>query len=282
MIISDPKQFVFIHNPKAAGTSIRRALFQHDTNEYAYEYQRYVPMLDRVIELFHVCAADMLAVWPDVVENWSRYFSFGFVRNPYDRLFSSWDEYRRQHPEMASADFNYWARLRLQRANVRYDWEFTHFCPQHYFFYNGRKCVADFIGRHENLEQDWETACRLAKIPYTPLGHEKEHGKYKLPNRLEMADIDEDVLTIINGIYEMDFVYFGYEMRGKLPERARHLDVIERNTHPHQYCPDRDIRLMSVPEQCAYWRDEAHYHYKRAEALQELRREAAATKNETS
>lgn len=267
---------MFLHNPKAAGTSIRRALFEYDTNEYQLEYQRYFAGIDRVVELFHVPAAELKTVWPRI--NLKEYFTFGFVRHPYDRLFSAWDEYRRQHPDQVNAEFNEWARKHLTRANVRYDWEFTHFCPQYYFFYEGNKCIADYIGRHENLYRDWRNVCRLAGIEYKELGHEKEHGKYKLPSRLGLSDIAEDVLERIHDIYEMDFILFGYQMPATAEiARGRHLNVIERNTHPwYKYDPCGDVRNLSVPEQCGYWREAAAEQMDRADGylrqLEELRK----------
>jgi len=255
MIISHSKQFMFLHNPKSAGTSVRRALFQYDENPLRLEYQKYIPDLERCIELFHVCAADFHAVWGDEFEH---HFKFGFVRNPYTRLFSSWDEYRRQHPDMRDEDFNVWARGHLTRANLRYDWEYTHFCPQHYFFYKGNKNIADYIGKQENLAQEWKTICRLLKIPHRELGHEKDFNKYELPDRLSMDKIAEDVLLKVNALYEMDFLLFGYEMVGPEPKRGRHLDWVDAQTHPFHYDPRGDVRNMNLTDQCAFWRATAN------------------------
>lgn len=268
MIISDHKKFFFIHNPKSAGTSLRRDLFQYDTNPFRFEYQRYVPGLERSIELFHVCAADWKAVWPD--RDFGTYFKFGFVRDPYTRLFSSWDEFRRQH-KYEGDDFNAWLRTNLTPANVRYDWKYTHFCPQHYFFYSGVFCRADFIGRFENLGRDWATICQMVKIPIHGLDKHKDHKTYKLGDRQSINDLDEDVLEQVNRVYWMDFKLFGYEMKGPIPEFKEHQQFIDSVTSPMiPYNASQDPRLLPVTDQCAYWREKAATQEARAEHLLKL------------
>lgn len=268
MIISDHKKFFFIHNPKSAGTSLRRNLFAYDSNPLRYEYQRYVPGLERSIELFHVCAADWKSVWPD--RDFGSYFKFGFVRDPYTRLFSSWDEFRRQHGD-PGVDINTWIKKELTPANVRYDWKYTHFCPQHYFFYHGVFCKADFIGRFERLGQDWATVCQIARIQVNGLDKHKDHKTYKLGDRLTFDDLDEETVAVVNRIYWMDFKLFGYEMRGAVPRFDTHQQFIDSVTSPMiPYDPHKDPRLLPVTDQCAFWREKANTQEARAEHLLKL------------
>ena len=43
MIIGDIHEFIFIHIPKCAGTSVRSALFQHETRNNYYWYHHQIP-----------------------------------------------------------------------------------------------------------------------------------------------------------------------------------------------------------------------------------------------
>ena len=63
----DEHRCVFIHIPKAAGTSLTKTLFAAPSRHLQYtEYERANP------------------------KKFKKYFKFTFVRNPYDRLFSAY------------------------------------------------------------------------------------------------------------------------------------------------------------------------------------------------
>ncbi|MBF7049372.1 sulfotransferase family 2 domain-containing protein, partial [Campylobacter volucris] len=66
----DKYKCIFIHVPKVAGTSIERVIFQ--TNTWL---------------VGHVKAIDYINLDKD---RFNSYFSFGFVRNPYDRVVSAY------------------------------------------------------------------------------------------------------------------------------------------------------------------------------------------------
>ena len=260
MIISDTNKFLFIHNPKAAGTSIRRQLFQYDSNPHRLAYQEYIPALERVVELFHVCAGDVPAVWPD--RDFSNYMKFGFVRNPYDRLFSSWAEHKYQHNLDRDTDFNVWARQHMTASNLRFDWRYTHFCPQHFYFYKNNTKFADFIGRFEELDLHWAKLTVHLGIQRTELDHAKDQRKYDVGARLTVADLHEDVLRLVNRLYARDFLLFDYEMIGDAASPATHADIVDSMAIPLAgYQHEHDPRNLSLGEQCMYWR-------KRAEALE--------------
>ena len=66
----DKYKCIFIHVPKVAGTSIERSIFE--TNKWL---------------IGHVKASDYIRIDKNKFES---YFSFGFVRNPYDRVVSAY------------------------------------------------------------------------------------------------------------------------------------------------------------------------------------------------
>ena len=95
MIISDKRKFVFIHNPKTAGTSLRRALVKYHDREVSYWHHLEDIFLDRVIDKAHITMRDFVHM-PDY-SSIDEYFSFGFVRNPYDRFYSAFQFYKKNN-----------------------------------------------------------------------------------------------------------------------------------------------------------------------------------------
>ena len=85
MLLSDSHEFVFVHNYKVAGTSIRHALSSYETSllDQMSWTSRQLAKLG-LTELpncpTHAKARDIREQFP---ERWERYFTFGFVRNPW-------------------------------------------------------------------------------------------------------------------------------------------------------------------------------------------------------
>jgi hypothetical protein len=78
MHISQSKKFVFVHNPKTAGLSTLKALgFSDNPPSSALYHIRPAEARERIFQL-----------------TWSDYFSFAFVRNPWDRMVSLYEYHR--------------------------------------------------------------------------------------------------------------------------------------------------------------------------------------------
>ncbi len=223
MIISHPLKFFFIHNPKAAGSSVRKALLPYNTSEVELWHQRYVPTLDRIVDMSHLCALDA----PHVVEVPSGFFRFGFLRNPYSRFFSAIREHARQNnrdlstPELISE----FVLRELSPVTVRFHWQFSHFCPQHYYFYSGNTLTADYLGRQETLQEDWLKILSILGLPKELSALSKERAYAEVSgtdlSRIRITDLSEDAVSRVNQIYVRDWFYFGHyfteEMIGGLP-----------------------------------------------------------------
>ena len=133
---------IFIHVPKAAGSSVARSLYEKERGHYpAFLYRCISPTK------FH------------------KYFTFGIVRNPWDRLVSAF-HYLKQGGKI-SADKS-WADAYLLdtpdfdtfvRTWLNSDRLFTgvHFWPQSFFLCDrAGKIIVDFVGKFENLDADYE------------------------------------------------------------------------------------------------------------------------------
>ena len=147
----------------------------------------------------------------------SGYFRFSFVRNPFDRLVSCYVSKYRHDAEMGNKylAFNYYM-LRFLSKDRGFE-RFTklvcvipkrlaeeHFRPQFASLYRRGKCIADFIGKFENLEADYEPIRQ--KHGFAPLKHYNKSGKgdwrdYYTPKTAKM----------VYRKYRKDFETFGYQ-----------------------------------------------------------------------
>ena len=204
MVYSDSLKFVFLHNPKSAGTSIRKALEPYDDSNGRYWHCTYSHQHARLVDQAHICASELAEY--GLLDKVSSYFTFGFVRDPYTRFLSAWDEHRFQHRLSDQTDINEWIHTHLTPANIRYDWRYIHFCPQHFFFYSGRKSVADFIGRFEHLDDSWFAIQKLLGCSI-PLGAANIKGGTAARS---LDSLSVDSIRLINELYDRDFSLFGY------------------------------------------------------------------------
>ena len=204
VIISHKHKWVFVHNPKVAGTSVRKALAPYHDDEREFWHQGWFAPEDRVVDLAHLTAD----IWHPIVN--SGYTSFGFVRHPYDRFVSGLNEVMRRHCKDFVPDLKRFVMEQMTPANLRWDWRFIHLCPQHHFFFRGNKRVVDHVGRMENLDRDWNAVTSLIglniQLPHERVGALPQHRLLE----------DSEVLDRVNSLYLRDFRLFGYQMQGSV------------------------------------------------------------------
>ena len=88
-------------------------------------------------------------------------------------------------------------------------WLISHYLPQYKFTHNYRdKPLMDFIGKLENIEEDWKYITEILKLEKELLRSEKyssgfsyDYESYYTPKLKE----------IVYELYEKDFIYFDYE-----------------------------------------------------------------------
>lgn len=215
MLISREHGFAFIHNPKVAGTSIRKALEQYHDHPTTFWHQgRYGR---RVHDLAHIPAMELTREDAGALTDEGLY-TFGFVRHPVNRFWSGLHEFRRQHAD--------WAISKLSAEDLlcsvfKYDalssdWRFVHLSPQWRFFpitiSEGIRSIHDAVKvfHYESFHEDWVEVTRnlnsrSSSIPaYIPLNNARHREKAivePLSNRAWNKLLD---------IYELDFAFFGY------------------------------------------------------------------------
>lgn len=162
MLLSVTKQFLFIHIPKTAGTSIRQVLEPWSVTAHA-SYSRGIEDYIRAKNKFppHVSyagAAEMLTV------DLGRFYKFTFVRNPWDRFVSMYEYFRQDtrhamHARCLSCSFGDFIHdVVARRATFDTKNQMDYIVPPAWLG------PLDFVGKVENLEHDFSAVCRKLGI----------------------------------------------------------------------------------------------------------------------
>jgi hypothetical protein len=189
----DENEVIFVHVPKAAGTSVSRSLFGSLGGGHTKmsEYQ--------------------VVFSPSELR---RYFKFTFVRNPWDRLHSAYHFLRnggasQRDREFARTleDFGSFDEFVCRWVNEKNVETFVHFEPQNRFIClpGRRKPAVDFVGRFENLAEDYE-AIRARVASAQPLLHVN-----KTDDRPDFREEYSDkARAIVARVYRRDIEMLGY------------------------------------------------------------------------
>jgi hypothetical protein len=201
MPICPDNKFAFIHIPKCGGTTIERHFkimgkgnFYGDNsqiNGMTFSPQHYTyKMLNEKVNL-------------------SDYYTFSFVRNPYDRIISEyfWNQnksFGRIKKSDDYKDFIFWFKNYYKNINA------DHKLPQYKFICDDEdKILVDTLGRVENFEEDFLNI--IFKIT-----NEKPELEFKKPNnkteKFRKPFLTDEVINAVNQIYQKDFEIFNYPM----------------------------------------------------------------------
>ena len=188
MIINDENKFVFISVPKTGSTSIRRRLGSFE---------------DPPPEIYHMSIEDVLKQYPHVKD----YFKFAFIRNPYDRIFSTYInlKYDGHHWATELKGKETFREFVLDFKNSEYS-KYIHLQPQSSCVKIGGNLAVDFLGKFENLQKDFRKVEEILNLEPEPLIKIRVSSKDKEPKI-----IDQQIKDIIYDIYHEDFESFGYE-----------------------------------------------------------------------
>jgi hypothetical protein len=182
MLISDSHQFIFLRMRKVASTSMKTILLPMCLPRPAgriahlksrawleWDYHRYV---FRAHDDIRAAQRRMPA------ESFTRYFKFAFVRNPWDRLVSEYNfllerpAHGRHKKVKKLSDFKHFIHMQVKRNDA---YQINMLCDQQ------GKLLMDFVGKLENLEEDWQTVCKKIGIPYQQLQRKNatQHRHYQ-------------------------------------------------------------------------------------------------------
>lgn len=213
MIISHEYKFIFVHVPKTAGSCIYKSLC-HALN---LTDQSFRPIVDQSQAL--LCKNDLefannttfeqhteiknlrLSLDKNIFED---YYKFAFVRNPWDRLVS-----------------HYFHSIKFKLPEVDMDTTFSEYAKtykrlQSFFTedFDGNPSKSfNFIGKLENLQEDFNTICSQIGIPQKTLP--PKHSEHS--NSTEHDDYinyyDEELIQLVYKNLQKDIDSFGYTFK---------------------------------------------------------------------
>ncbi|WP_309495539.1 sulfotransferase family 2 domain-containing protein [Sulfurovum sp.] len=184
---------IFIHIPKTAGTSIWRVLLKNKTKRDHIPYSAFL-------------SADP--------EKFNSYYKFTFVRNPWDRLVSGYeyllqggnktgdlyfqDLFMKKYDTFDKFVLNYLDKDKIHEHGL--------FGPQYLYIYDYKgKCQVDFVGRFENIEQDF-----LKVVKHLNINDKLPHTNKSKRNDYTSYYTNKEVLNKVSDLYKKDIELFNY------------------------------------------------------------------------
>lgn len=207
-MISHQHKCIFVHVPKTAGQSIEHAFIE--LNGLTWETREALLLRPRTKpeegprRLAHLKAREYVTCGHMTQEQYDTYFTFSFVCNPWSRFVSL---YRTLGYNMRF-QFKLFALYEFNRTKTEgYTWIVR---PQSDFIIdeNGNPLV-DFIGRFENLQNDFSHVCGQIGIPVTELSHTNK-SMTKIPKPWQDF-YDDETKDFVADLYQRDIDLFGYE-----------------------------------------------------------------------
>jgi len=197
-IVNGKYKHIFIHNPKVAGSWMEKKSFIGGSGHQSlYGYRA------SGVEIDH-------------------YFKWMFVRNPYDRLVSSYSYNLRSlgRPNVSMRN-HFWMLESFERyirnlgelfdfsktnfdLNQR-DFVSAHMIPQHYFACINGENKMDYIGKMESIDKGWQEVTQKLNVK-SPLEHSNQSKRMDSWINYYTPELFE----IVNHKYQKDFEMFAY------------------------------------------------------------------------
>ena len=199
-MISHTHKCIFVHIPKTGGTSVLHSMprklkpFPHGWDRKFKKYRQ------------HFTMSELLKHGYINSEQFSLYFKFAFVRNPWDRFLSEFAYRKRLHGKSFPCGFKEFLingqgdtqRRAAIKQHIRPQCEFV--CDE------SENWLVDFIGRFENFQEDFKLACDKIGLhtQELPRKNKSEHKHYT-------EYYNDETRQIVAEKYAKDIEYFGYE-----------------------------------------------------------------------
>lgn len=147
------------------------------------------------------------------IENLQDYFSFTFVRNPYDKVVSSFFYWSNKGADRFltwkkkySTFHDFLMYYQYSTKVEKFHFDYTNF---DYITNNDGEVIVDFVGKFDNIENEFikvQKMCGIKdeKIKRLPKLNSSNHSDWRLYYTDELA-------SIVYEKWEKDFTYFGFD-----------------------------------------------------------------------
>lgn len=185
-MISHKHQFIFVHIPKCAGTSITAGL-----KDCQLERPGHHDKLTRLTKLSR----------KKIGAN-ANYFTFTCVRNVYEQLIS-----------MVFSRHGVWSKLSFISMVRQMDIKTVKGGPS----WTAARIAQyidesiDFVMRFENLEEDWKILLTKLKLPWRPLPHEKSNSDKKHYSQY----YDQEMINLVSKTFADEIAKYKWEFERK-------------------------------------------------------------------
>lgn len=188
----DESKSLFVHIPKSAGISVAASLYGCRAGG-------------------HMKMSDYTVIYSKAELN--KLFKFGFVRNPWDRVYSAFNFLRSGGINESDREFS----KNLIAYNTFEDFitngllrkeifNHVHFLPQSQFLFYRNKLAVDFVGRYETITTDFSYVCD--KLGRDVVLESKNESK-KDENDFRQV-YTREMVSIVASLYKDDIVNFNY------------------------------------------------------------------------
>lgn len=233
MLISDTHQFIFIHVPKCAGTTARKALSKYDTrNNFFWMHHSMAGPLDSdkplLVDKGHMPLGLMRHIYPSDFSLLSEYTVFAFSRHPVARLVSGFFEPRRALLKMANdldsnansrkilaQEFEKFVKQLLLNANFLSK-DFVHVTPQYQYHLVRNKRLTDVTIRLEAPTEGLRSLSVICPAAAEALANalrqsHKENEKKNIHSLNLWQSLEPSLQDQCRRLYAKDFSLLGYE-----------------------------------------------------------------------
>ena len=207
IMISHQNKFIYTRVAKTGSIALLHVL-----GDYIHDLKRVYGMEDCDYDPNHISSFDIQKAVPD---QFNYYFKWAFTRNPWDRLVSVWSMNKQAKHFTCTFPHHVPNFSQFIKSLDNLDWmpekNVYRKCNKEYFNYTFGNVWdftrgSDFIGRFENLQDDFNIICDKIGIPQQQLPH-----KNKTKHKHYTEYYDEETKQIVAEKYAKDIEYFGYE-----------------------------------------------------------------------
>jgi len=233
-MICKPFNCIFVHIPKTAGRSVEMFFMNKlGLNREIEADREKLLIIDNddpakgTVKLSHLSAAEYVQCGHISRQEFSRYYRFSFVRNPWARLVS---EYRYRN-FLSHRSFKDFVMNKLPPPGR--DDKYRHIMPQTEMLYDkAGSLLVDFVGKFETLQQDFDRVCQQLGFDESSLQHVNSsdkksrelrrtlrnflyrNGENKLRSYVDFYDVE--TREFVTNLYRVDIENFGYSFEDAL------------------------------------------------------------------